>query len=191
MDAKPILPDDFEKIYNSGILHPTAGIRMSQFSWLTREGIATFQGPPYLSDRLVPFALSPAGDRFGWWKSVDGKGYDYVVLSPNDCDSADVYSPTFTAFLFRIMLDEFCDCWFSLQDGGGPETAAAIMRENVRLLQPQLPDQWHRVLTDVLSRKPVMSNAETVAWMKKSEADQILARELAFPMLNTQVQQYF
>jgi hypothetical protein len=191
MDSELRLPVDYQRICESGILHPDDGVRMSQFRWLTCEEIAKFEGPTYLSDRLVPFALSPARDRYGWWRSTDGSGYDYVVLSYNDCDDADVYSSDFTSFLYRMMLDECSDCWFSLQDESTPDAATAIMRRNVEFLRPHLPDSWIRTLSDILVKAPRLSKNEDVVWIDKREAKQIIARDLSFPFLDEQVKQYF
>jgi hypothetical protein len=190
--AKIVLPDDFVKCYQAGILHPAKGIRLSDFSWMTSKQIQSFVGPSYLSDRLVPFALSPAGDRFGWWKADGGTGYEYVVLSWNDCNEADVYARDFTAFLYRKLLDECRECWFCSQDGSSVEAATAIMGRNVDLAEPHLPKTWTRALRKILSRQPDFSEeAGTVTWAKKPALDKVVLRDLGFDGINSHVQQYF
>jgi hypothetical protein len=158
---------------------------------MTLEQMANYDRPSFLSDRLVPFALTAAGARFGWWKSADEAGYDYVVFSPHDCEEACVYAPDFTGFLYRIILDDLRDCWGSwLDDNCGVDAVVAMVTRNIELARPHLPPAWMRVLTDITSREPRSAPSGGLAWMEWQEADEIAARAFQMATLNAPIRQY-
>lgn len=191
MDTQLDLPRDFLTVYRRGVLNVRDGVRLSDVRWMTLEHMANYDRPSFLSDRLVPFALTAAGARFGWWKSSGDAGYDYVVFSPHDCEEASVYAPHFTGFLYRIILDDLGDCWGSwLDDNCGSGAVAAMVNRNIELVRPHLPSDWMRVLTDIASREPRSAPSGGPAWMERQEADDITVRAFQMATLNTPIRQY-
>ncbi len=184
------LPSEFLTIHRSGILEPGTGVRLSEFRWLTLSEISSFQRPYYLSERLVPFAISPACDYFGWWKSADGSSYESVIWSPHDCDDAEVYSPDFTGFLYRIILNDLSDCWFAGQDNCGLDEVWTIMRRNVDRVTPFLPSTWSKSLADIVTNAPHFTRYGTVAWIERIAVDELVTQCFGNQCLGTIVKHH-
>lgn len=184
------LPTDYLTVHGSGILEPGKGVRLSEFRWLTLDKIASFQRPYYLSERLVPYAVSPSCDYFGWWKSADGSSYEYVIWSPHDCDEAEVYSLDFTGFLYRVTLNELSDCWFASQDKCGLDVVWTMMRRNIDLVTPFLPSAWSKSLAAIVTNAPHFTRFGTVAWIEQSTMEELIKQCFGSQYLGTIVKHH-
>jgi hypothetical protein len=139
---------------------------------------------------LVPYAVSPARDYFGWWKSADGNSYEYVIWAPRDCDDTEVYSPDFTGFLYRIILNELSDCWFASQDKCGLDVVWTAMRRNISLVTPFLPSAWSKSLADIVTGAPHFTRFGTVAWIEQIAAGELVTQSFGSQRLGTVVKHH-
>lgn len=184
-------PDDFTAVSDRGILNLEDGLRLSDVRWMSRQKIAEYDRPTYLSDRLVPFALTASGDRYGWWMTPDKCGYEFVVFSPHDCSEADVYAPHFVGFLYRILLEDLRDCWGSwLGDQCTTEMIVAMVNRNIELASPHLPEEWEATLRKLVSNTPFLNDDQNLAWIEWDEVERIVARDFDMAAINSPIEQY-
>lgn len=174
MSSELCLPDDFRTVWGQGLLSLEKGIRLSDIRWMSPAAIAAFQRPSFLSESLVPFALTAGHSRFGWWKNANGKEYQFVVFSPADCDEAVIYAPDFTGFLYRAILEDMADCWGSwLGDNAETDAVEQMVRTNVNLASPFLPESWARTLREIALRRPSVTATGSLSWVDPREVQRL------------------
>lgn len=191
MSSQIVLPDNFLAVVRSGVLNLVDGIRLSDIRWMNPVQIASFDRPPFLSDRLIPFALTAGRSRYGWWRESESCTYKFVVFSPRDCDEAMIYAPDFSAFLYRSILEDLVDCWGSwLDDDSRVDAIVEMARRNVALASPFLPVAWARTLGEVVSRTPRWSATGSMTWIDSAEARDLILKHFGDFAIDTSIIQH-
>ncbi len=85
----------------------SAYLWLPEAEWIEPAEISTweFLVEPALHG-LVPFAFTGAGDPWCWWLGSPRVGAEpEIILCPHDESEAEIFAPTFAAWLFRICLE--------------------------------------------------------------------------------------
>jgi hypothetical protein len=189
------LPEDYVRLYGRGVfeererfvVNGPLRFTFTDLSWLTLDQIAAFEPFEYQVPGLVPFARSGRRDLWCWYPTLRHAAGAPVVFCPVDCDTAEVYAPDFTHFLYRRVLEEFGGTW--LDDQFGREELRALWTRYVDALSAVVDPSRLGPLRAFLDR-PFTTNDGAVALASWDEIDEVIARYLAFPLLRHEFKHY-
>jgi hypothetical protein len=149
--------------------------------WWDLEGIANWAAPDYYALAFVPFAANGAGDLWSWHPASGTEG---IVFVPHDEDAAEHYAPDFEGFLFRHIVQGLAEIYEYEGQTVTPEQHVQAAQANVNTLAPYLRPAWVSLLNE-LTAGPLEYNKawRCFGFLKREEAKEIVARELAMPNL--------
>jgi len=173
------IPQSYHAMRARGLFDPEGKneLFLTDFQWLSLLTIASST----LVGGAIPFARTTRREHFCWAPEHDhGRGVP-VTFHPRG-ESPALYSPDFTAFIFRALLEEFSLSW--LVNGFGLENTAARFRRYADAVTPFLPDDWARTVREVSRRPLVRLGSGVYGVLSREESDYLIQEALATPGLN-------
>jgi hypothetical protein len=111
----------------------------SDMWFMSPSDVAAWRKPfDFMVDGLMPFAWNARRDLWCWYGNVRPQGETPIVKCPRDCDTGEYWAPTYTGFVYRAVVEEYCGSWlFEVTPN-----ALAVLRSYPDLLEPFLPSAW-------------------------------------------------
>jgi len=174
------LPRDFDRMQAAGLLwragrrHPQ--LRLSGVEW----------GPPSVDSPaagIVVFATVGSGDMWGFAPAWRVGTKLPVVLCDHERSKATGWAPSFDAFVFRAIVDDYLENLFAhRRDPKAPDPGARLV-ENAQLAGPYLTARQVRGLARVAASPVRFKKAGAIEVPARGGIDAIVRPIIAFPKL--------
>jgi len=116
---------------------------ISDMEWYQPEGLLQFELADYHLPAFVPFAFTGGGDYWCWATDHQHGETAPVASCPHDCELAELFAPSFSAALFRQVI-EYCQCGRD----DDPDTFDAMISRYIVDLSGFWPEDWRNALRD-------------------------------------------
>lgn len=125
---------------------------------------------------LVPFAFAADASHWCWFPDRAARGVAPVVFCPRDCEDGQFYAPDLLGAMYRQILEFACNV--------SPDEEREAREHFARWLRDLVPLFPERRQTTVarLAAAPLRGDG----LLDDEEYESIVARDLAFPLLDTQ-----
>ena len=124
--------------------------------WEPPAEVAQWEPPEYWEDRIfASFASNSYGDYWCWDPELTDSHGMPVIFCPHDDLEAQIFAPSFEAFLFRSILES----WIGIpedalgQFDSGKSDYKKFIKANVCTLEPYLNPQWVETLKSISERE--------------------------------------
>lgn len=153
--------------------------------WMSLTEILNHEPEEYHKPEYVPFAVTAGGDYWCWWPSAHP---GTIVFCPHDCYDGEYFSPSFTGFIYRKLLE------YALSVRSEEEQEVRQnLRDSAARLSTYLPANWRDTLETLASAPLVRLFAPNgreagLGLLSYEQYQAIVQRDLAFPLLDQEFQ---
>ncbi|MCA5005255.1 SMI1/KNR4 family protein [Sphingobacterium bovistauri] len=147
--------------------------------------------------KLVPFAKNGAGDMYVFQYDLEQNGEIPISFFPHDDDELEVQAKNFQDFIFRQLLESLTEMdEYSMFEGDSEEQIKTHLLNQLRTHQPYLTENQIAVLEEIYKRDlfeytykvPNGGEFEAYGLLTFDEVDEIVKREIDFPLLNKKME---
>jgi len=177
-------PTLYRRLWEAGAFTPFTPqhLQFSDLSWLAPAQIAAWRFHHDQIPGLVPIAVTGQQDLWCWYPRMNDGGDAPVVFCPDEDEVAHVHAPDFTAWLYRLVLEEFA-CT-GLTEHVDVRQSRAMLLGFVEFLAADLPSAWVERLRELAARVPRRDANDYYGVLDADELDTILVTDIRYARLD-------
>jgi hypothetical protein len=166
-------PRKCREMHDANLFNPNAprSLRLAVFEVYDGDKIA--KGDVYVAENLaaglVPIGGDSSGDRWCFDTRLRIGGTTPVLNCPHDGSGATYEAPSFTAFIYRLVLENLVHAHIFEGRGVDRRGLVALTLENLALLSPWLLRRWVRRAKEALAG-PWPTHESFDGWMREDPA---------------------
>jgi hypothetical protein len=157
-------------------------LQFSDLVWLSEEEIADFEFAEDQIPGLVPIATTMEQDLWCWYPAMNDGGPAPVVFCPIEDEVASIHAPDFTAWIYRLMLEEYA-CT-GLTEHLDFRQSRRVLDHYAQRMADYLPPAWSARLAELKQRPFKTDDNGYYGVLDEAELAAILAQDLDYPRLD-------
>ncbi|MDA3961082.1 MAG: hypothetical protein PF961_09845 [Planctomycetota bacterium] len=163
-------------------------LQFSDLEWMGLDEIVSYTFNDDQIPGLVPVAGTMEMDLWCWYPAMNDGGPAPIVFCPLEDEVASIYAPDFTAWIYRLMLEEYA-CT-GLTEHLDVRQSRVVLDHYTERMAAYLPPAWHARLLDLRSRDFSLDANGYYGVADADELEAILTEDLAYPRLDEEFEHF-
>ena len=183
-------PALYRELAEQGCFMPFGGkhLQFSDLHWLEEPAIAGFQFHKDQIKGLVPFAQTANHDLWCWYPALNDGGPAPIVFCPDEDEVAFIHAPDFTAFLYRLLLEEYA-CT-GLTEHLDVRQSRELLDGYAESLSPHFPEAWRERLSEIVARPFTSDPNDYFGVIDEDELADIISADIDYVRLDEEFEHF-